>query len=202
VPSRRRHARPPAAGPVAVTRGFVAPAAGATPRWERFASPVGEILLVSDGEALTGVFLGDDHGAPPRAGAPWRHDPGALAPATRQLRAYFAGELRRFDLALAPAGSPFQLAVWSALLTVPYARTVSYGDIAALVGAPRASRAVGRANNRNPLVIVVPCHRVIGADGDLTGYGGGLPRKRALLDLELRHRDGGAEALELPVGRP
>jgi methylated-DNA-[protein]-cysteine S-methyltransferase len=101
-----------------------------------------------------------------------------------QLEAYFAGELRRFDLPLAPEGTPFQREVWSALTAIPYGETVSYGELARRLGRPAASRAVGAANGQNPIPIVIPCHRVIGADGSLTGFGGGLAIKRRLLDLE------------------
>jgi methylated-DNA-[protein]-cysteine S-methyltransferase len=107
-----------------------------------------------------------------------------LLDAADQLRAYFAGELREFDLPLAPRGTPFQREVWAAVAAVPYGRTATYSEIAAAVGRPSACRAVGAANGRNPLPVIVPCHRVIGAAGALTGYGGGLDRKRSLLDLE------------------
>jgi len=105
----------------------------------------------------------------------------------RQLGAYFAGGLKDFDLPLAPKGTEFQLAVWNALLKIPYGETRSYSDIARVVGRPAAVRAVGAANGSNPIAIIVPCHRVIGASGKLTGYGGGLPMKRMLLDLETEH---------------
>jgi methylated-DNA-[protein]-cysteine S-methyltransferase len=107
-----------------------------------------------------------------------------LRAAAEQLAAYFAGELREFTLPLRPAGTPFQMAVWRALKRVPYGETVSYGELARRLGRPGAARAVGRANALNPLPVIVPCHRVIGADGALTGYAGGLCIKRALLDLE------------------
>jgi methylated-DNA-[protein]-cysteine S-methyltransferase len=141
-------------------------------------SPLGELLLTGDGEALTGVHM---DGAPDPG---WRRDPAPFRDAADQLRAYFAGELRDFDLPLAPRGTAFQRAVWNALRAVPYGRTVGYGELAARIGRPGAARAVGAANGRNPIAIVIPCHRVIGADGTLTGYGGGLARKRRLLDLE------------------
>jgi methylated-DNA-[protein]-cysteine S-methyltransferase len=107
-----------------------------------------------------------------------------LDEARRQLEAYFAGELREFDLPLAPEGSEFQLRVWEQLRAIPYGETISYGELARRVGDPAAARAVGLANGRNPLPVIVPCHRVIGADGSLTGFGGGLERKRRLLELE------------------
>jgi methylated-DNA-[protein]-cysteine S-methyltransferase len=107
-----------------------------------------------------------------------------LDEARRQLEAYFAGELRDFDLPLAPEGSEFQLRVWEQLRAIPYGETISYGELARRVGDPAAARAVGLANGRNPLPVIVPCHRVIGADGSLTGFGGGLERKRRLLELE------------------
>jgi methylated-DNA-[protein]-cysteine S-methyltransferase len=142
-------------------------------------SPIGELLLTGDGHALTGL-----HMEPFRVSPDWRRDPAAFAAAQEQLRAYFAGELREFDLPLAPHGTDFQMRVWEALRAIPYGETASYQEVAAMVGKPHASRAVGAANGRNPIAVIVPCHRVIGADGTLTGYGGGLERKRILLDLE------------------
>jgi len=118
------------------------------------------------------------------AGEPATLDPEAAAEATQQLRDYFEGSRTTFELALMPRGTPFQLAVWEALTTIPVGETRSYGEVASMVGAASASRAVGMANGRNPIAIVVPCHRVIGADGTLTGYGGGLHRKRWLLEHE------------------
>jgi methylated-DNA-[protein]-cysteine S-methyltransferase len=149
-------------------------------------SPVGPLLLTSDGASLTRVLF--DATPDPS----WSAEPcPVLERAVTQLREYFAGERREFDLPLEPAGTPFQLTVWSALREIPYARTINYGQLAGRVGNPSASRAVGLANGRNPISIVVPCHRVIGANGSLTGYGGGLDRKRTLLDLE--RRTSGAE---------
>jgi methylated-DNA-[protein]-cysteine S-methyltransferase len=107
-----------------------------------------------------------------------------LIDAADQLRAYFAGELREFDIPLAPSGTAFQRQVWSAVSAIPYGATATYSEIAAAVGRPSARRAVGAANGRNPLPVIVPCHRIVGAAGGLTGYGGGLDRKRSLLDLE------------------
>ncbi|HEX8104378.1 MAG TPA: methylated-DNA--[protein]-cysteine S-methyltransferase [Solirubrobacteraceae bacterium] len=147
--------------------------------WTSHPSPIGDLLLLSDGEALTGLFM-----APWTADAAWRRADEAFAAAREQLDAYFAGERTDFDLPLAPSGTGFQLRVWAALRTIPYGETTSYGALAAQIGAPGAARAVGLANGRNPVSIVVPCHRVIGAGGALTGYGGGLERKRTLLDLE------------------
>lgn len=148
-------------------------------------SPLGELLLAGDGDALTGVHM---DGAP---GAGWRRDPAVLREAASQLRAYFAGELRDFDVPLAPRGTPFQQQVWAALREIPYGHTVSYAELAAAAGRPGAARAAGAANGRNPIAIVIPCHRVIGAGGALTGYGGGLARKRMLLDLEAGRRSAG-----------
>lgn len=144
-------------------------------------TPIGELLLVSDGAALTAVQFDDARrGAPTPDGA----DDPVIAEAAAQLRAYFAGERTTFDLPLRAAGTPFEQGVWRALEQIPYGETTSYGELAARLGEPGAARAVGRANGRNPIPIVVPCHRVIGADGSLTGFGGGLECKRALLDLE------------------
>jgi methylated-DNA-[protein]-cysteine S-methyltransferase len=143
-------------------------------------SPLGPLLLVGDGEALTALHLPGRH-APP-AGS--REDAAPFAAACEQLAAYFAGERVAFDLALRPRGTPFQHEVWAALRRIPYGETRSYARLARELGRPDRVRAVGSANARNPLAIVVPCHRVIGSDGSLTGYAGGLERKRALLDLE------------------
>lgn len=153
-------------------------------------SPIGTLTLVTDGEALTGLYMEAHRHAPdPLSWGPWR-SPEESAPVVReaisQLSAYFTGELTGFDLALAPHGTAFQQQVWQQLLQIPYGETASYGELAALLGNPGASRAVGLANGRNPISIIVPCHRVVGAAGQLTGYGGGLERKRVLLALEER----------------
>jgi methylated-DNA-[protein]-cysteine S-methyltransferase len=146
-------------------------------------SPIGELLLAGDGGALERLYM--QSGPRPFAIPPsWREDAAPFADAVGQLREYFAGERRAFDLDLSPAGSAFQLRVWRALREIPYGETTSYGQLARSIGAPDAARAVGLANGRNPISVVVPCHRVIGADGSLTGFGGGLPNKRLLLDLE------------------
>jgi methylated-DNA-[protein]-cysteine S-methyltransferase len=158
--------------------------------WTAIVSPVGELLLGSNDQGLTDVLF-EQHrdGADPsldrvRAGRRDDADP-LLARAAEQLGEYFAGDRREFDLPLVPVGSGFQQRVWAALLGIPYGTTASYGQIARRIGMPvGASRAVGLANGSNPISIIVPCHRVIGADGSLTGYGGGLSRKRFLLDLE------------------
>ena len=149
-------------------------------------SPLGELLLTGDGHHLTGVYL-TPHRHGPAAGTLGMRDDAPFAEARRQLAEYFSGTRRDFDLPLAPSGTAFQQQVWTALRTVPYARTASYGDIARAIGNPRGVRAVGLANGRNPLSIVVPCHRVIGRDGSLTGYGGGLERKQWLLAHEAAH---------------
>jgi methylated-DNA-[protein]-cysteine S-methyltransferase len=147
------------------------------------ASPVGELTVLSDGQRLTGLYL-PGHRRGPVADPSWARDDGAFAAAREQLTAYFAGRLRAFDLPLAPAGTPFQQRVWQALRAIPYGATESYRGLAARLGDPRAVRAVAAAVGRNPLSIVVPCHRVIGADGSLVGYAGGLETKRLLLRLE------------------
>ncbi|MEO7980796.1 MAG: methylated-DNA--[protein]-cysteine S-methyltransferase [Sporichthyaceae bacterium] len=144
-------------------------------------SPAGPLLLTSDGTSLTRLLF--DRAPDPE----WSTEPCALLDeAVSQLREYFAGERTDFHLPLEPAGTPFQKATWMQLREIPYAETINYGQLAGRVGNPNASRAVGLANGRNPISIVVPCHRVIGANGSLTGYGGGLDRKRLLLDLEGR----------------
>jgi methylated-DNA-[protein]-cysteine S-methyltransferase len=145
-------------------------------------SPLGTLRLDADGDELLAIHLHADPG-------PQRSTP-VLDAAVRQLGEYFAGERRAFDLPLAPRGTGFQQRVWQALLAIPYGETCSYSDVARAIGRPAASRAVGAANGKNPIAIVVPCHRVIGASGALTGYGGGLDTKRWLLALE-----GGASPL-------
>jgi methylated-DNA-[protein]-cysteine S-methyltransferase len=149
-------------------------------------SPVGPLEVVSDGESITHVlFVDDDVAMLPNAMTSSTPKDAVLAEAQRQLTAYFAGELDEFDLPLAPVGTAFQRRVWHELEQIPYGETASYGEIAVRLGLPPgASRAVGTANGSNPIAIVVPCHRVIGANGTLTGYAGGLHRKRYLLDLE------------------
>jgi methylated-DNA-[protein]-cysteine S-methyltransferase len=142
-------------------------------------SPIGELLLTAEGGALTRL-----HFSPFSVDPAWEHDPAALAESARQLREYFAGERTEFELDLGPAGTAFQRSVWDRLVTIPYGETTTYGELARELGDPRKVRAVGMANGRNPIAIVVPCHRVIGADGSLVGFGGGLERKRTLLDLE------------------
>lgn len=148
-------------------------------------SPVGELMLTSDGEALTGLFM-EEHAGGPRNGpeAGWKREAAPFRDAVAQLRAYFAGESESFTLPLAPVGTDFQKKVWAALAAIPYGETRSYGEVAQGIGQRGASRAVGLANGSNPISIIVPCHRVIGANGTLTGYGGGLERKRWLLEHE------------------
>ncbi|KUI47602.1 cysteine methyltransferase [Mycobacterium sp. GA-1199] len=145
-------------------------------------SPVGPLTLAGTDRRLRHLRMVDQTYEPSREG--WIPDDDAFPEAVGQLEAYFAGELTGFDLDLDLVGTPFQRKVWSALLTIPYGETRSYGEIARQIGAAGAFRAVGLANGHNPIGIIVPCHRVIGANGSLTGYGGGLDRKRALLDME------------------
>ncbi|MCF3176070.1 methylated-DNA--[protein]-cysteine S-methyltransferase [Streptomyces sioyaensis] len=149
-------------------------------------TPVGPLTLVAAGTALTGLYMTDQRHRPPQESFGDPADPGAppFAAAIAQLRAYFRGELTTFDLPLTLRGTPFQRRVWAALCTIPYGETRSYGQLAEALGLPTAARAVGLANGRNPVGIIVPCHRVVGADGSLTGYGGGLDRKRRLLAFE------------------
>lgn len=143
-------------------------------------TPIGPLLLTGDGEVLAGVRFG---GGP--IDAAWREDAAAFSPVVAQLHEYFHEGRTTFDLAIELRGTSFQVAVWEQLRAIPYGETISYGELAQRVGRPSAVRAVGATNGRNPIPVVVPCHRVIGADGSLTGFGGGLPIKRALLDLEL-----------------
>lgn len=152
-------------------------------RYRAIESPIGPLLLAGDDEGLRYLLFA----AGRRAASPkpeWEPDGGTLKEPVRQLTAYFAGKLRAFDLPLAPTGTPFQQQVWRALCDIPYGATTSYGELAQRIGNPKAVRAVGLANGSNPIAIVIPCHRVIGSNGSLTGYGGGLPIKKALLELE------------------
>lgn len=159
-----------------------------------FDSPIGPLLIAGDAQAVTRIAF-------PKNGRASRPEPGwtdsAAGPvgeAARQLREYFSGKRREFDLPLAPSGTAFQRVVWRKLREIPYGATISYGELARRVGDPKASRAVGSANGKNPLPIVVPCHRVIAADGKLGGFGGGLPVKRALLELEAKSAAAAAPA--------
>ncbi len=145
-------------------------------------SPVGKLRLVAEEDAIVAVYM-EDQGGPELAARDGRGD-ALLERARRQLAEWFAGERTAFDLPLRPRGTPFQLAVWHALAEIPFGETRTYGEIAARLGRPSAARAVGAANGRNPVSVVVPCHRVIGADGALTGYAGGVERKRWLLEHE------------------
>jgi methylated-DNA-[protein]-cysteine S-methyltransferase len=147
-------------------------------------SPCEQITLCSDGLAITGLYMTEHKRAPQVEGWERQDDHPLLVEAERQLQSYFAGELRTFDLPLSPAGTAFQQRVWEALLDIPFGSVISYGELARRLGDPKASRAVGLANGRNPISIIIPCHRVIGVSGDLTGYGGGIDRKRTLLALE------------------
>lgn len=154
-------------------------------RYRTVESPVGPLTLAGEGSTLMHLRMSDQTHEPDRsewmpAGAD------AFADVVEQLDAYFAGSLTEFDVDLELAGTEFQRRVWAALQTIPYGETRSYGQIAEQIGSPGASRAVGLANGRNPVGIIVPCHRVIGSGGGLTGYGGGIDRKRALLTLEHR----------------
>lgn len=152
-------------------------------------TPIGELLVAGDGDGLS--LIGFPKGSMRREPEPdWIFNEKRLAEACRQLREYFAGERREFDLPLKLDGTEFQVSVLRALQDIPYGETLSYGDVAKKIGHPKAVRAVGAANGRNPLPIVIPCHRVIGSTGDLTGFGGGLDTKEALLRLEAeRTRD-------------
>jgi methylated-DNA-[protein]-cysteine S-methyltransferase len=165
-------------------------------------SPIGRLLLQTDGVSLTGLYM-DVPGRP----FPGMNDSeedantGPLPEAVRQLEEYFAGNRRDFDLPLYLNGTLFQQRVWRALTEIPYGETWSYGELAKRIGNPNASRAVGLANGRNPIAILVPCHRVIGADGSLTGYGGGVERKQWLLAHEGLHQFGRPAERELEGGR-
>ena len=153
--------------------------------YDYYDSPLGQILLVANDAALTGLhFAGEKYY--PAIASEWLRQPDAkiILRARKQLDDYFAGTRKQFDLPVDPAGTAFQRGVWRALQKIPYGVTANYGAVAKRIGKPSASRAVGAANGRNPISIVIPCHRVIGTNGDLTGYAGGIDRKAALLRLE------------------
>jgi len=154
-------------------------------RYAEQPTPLGKLRFTATAAGLTGIAFEGDRYAPPRADA-WIHDPAfpVLREAALQLDAYFAGRRSRFELALAASGTPFQQRVWAAIASVPAGETLSYAELAQRAGCPGSARAAGAATGRNPLAIVVPCHRIIGSDGSLTGYAGGLERKRALLAHE------------------
>lgn len=151
--------------------------------YERISTPIGALLLIADAKALRFLHFPNEQ-ARVRVAPDWTRGNRVIEKTARQLAEYFAGQRRTFDLPLAPTGTEFQRRVWQALSTIPYGEARSYAAIAKAIGRPTAMRAVGGANGRNPIPIIVPCHRVIGAKGALTGYGGGLERKRFLLALE------------------
>jgi methylated-DNA-[protein]-cysteine S-methyltransferase len=159
-------------------------------------SPVGPLVLAGDQDGLRRIEFPNRHELKPE----WRQDPSQFGDVVRQLEAYFAGELRDFDLPLRMEGTPFQLIVWRELQAIPYGETITYGELARRIDNPKGSRAVGLANGANPIPIVVPCHRVIGSNGKLTGFGGGLDTKEKLLTLE-RGLQGNAQG-ENPWQRP
>jgi len=148
-------------------------------------SPLGNVLLVANGDALCGAYFDDQKYLPP-IDAAWQEDNGSavLRAAHAQLDQYFAGSRKRFELPLAPNGTPFQRAVWNAIAQAPWGKTLTYAELASGAGHPGSARAAGAATGRNPLSIIVPCHRIVGSDGSLTGYAGGLDRKQKLLALE------------------
>jgi len=165
-------------------------------RYRSIDSPVGLLTLAGQGDCLTNLVM-KDTAHPPSDRSSWVEDAAAFPEIVAQLAAYFAGERTGFDVALCPVGTSFQRRVWDELSEIPYGETRSYGEIACRIGQPGAARAVGLANGRNPIAVIVPCHRVVGANGALTGYAGGLPAKRALLDLEALTRRHGARARDL-----
>jgi methylated-DNA-[protein]-cysteine S-methyltransferase len=153
--------------------------------YTKFQSPVGQLILAGDDRVLCLIsFAAGKHVIRPQSG--WMEDKKPFRETIRQLQAYFHGELQEFDLPLTLEGTPFQLRVWHSLRAIPYGQTISYGQLAHQIGQPNATRAVGLANGSNPIPIIVPCHRVIGSNGNLTGYGGGLSIKQKLLSLESR----------------
>lgn len=158
-------------------------ATAATLRYTTVDSPIGELLLLGDSHALRGLHM-QAGPRPMTVASGWEPDAPAFTNVRAQLAEYFAGRRTAFEMAFVLDGTPFQQRVWNALRAIPYGETISYGKLARAIGRPMAARAVGLANGRNPISVIVPCHRVIGADGTLTGYGGGTERKRMLLDLE------------------
>jgi methylated-DNA-[protein]-cysteine S-methyltransferase len=169
--------------------------------YTRIDSPIGELLLVGDGERLHGLHMQEGR-RPLAVGSGWQPAEAPFEEARAQLAEYFAGERTEFDLPTDGVGTPFQRSVWAELERIPYGETISYAELARRIGRPSASRAVGMANGRNPISIIVPCHRVVGADGSLTGYGGGVGRKRFLLELESARARGKAYTLIGADGRP
>jgi methylated-DNA-[protein]-cysteine S-methyltransferase len=163
--------------------------------YTRIESRVGPLLLAGDATALTRLEFHEAGRHRLRIESHWREDAEPFRAAVQQLGEYFAGDRREFELALRLDGTEFQRRVWAELVRIPYGETISYGELARRIGNPAAARAVGLANGANPVAIVVPCHRVIGSDGSLTGFGGGLPIKQKLLDLERRQRT----AREFPI---
>jgi methylated-DNA-[protein]-cysteine S-methyltransferase len=148
-------------------------------------SPIGPLFIAADQAGLREIRF-SANGKPAVPQPDWQNNSAELHSTIQQLNAYFAGELESFDLPLAPEGTPFQKKVWQELCSIPYGETISYGELAKRLGNPNASRAVGLANGSNPIPIIIPCHRVIGSNGKLTGYGGGLDIKEKLLALEKR----------------
>ena len=153
--------------------------------YDFYDSPQGQMLLVADGEGLAGVYF-DGQKYLPQVATEWKRDAKhpVLSQAKRELAEYFGGKRKRFEVALAPEGTAFQKAVWKAISTVEFGATITYGELARRAGVSGSSRAAGAATGRNPITIIVPCHRIVGSNGSLTGYAGGLGRKRALLALE------------------
>jgi len=162
--------------------------------FDEFGTPIGKLVVAADEGGLRHILFERNRHPVPGGRSAWLRSPPRVARARKQLEEYFEGGRRDFDLDLAPMGTPFQLLVWKTLAEIPYGETWSYGQLAKLIGEPESARAVGAANGRNPLPIVLPCHRVIGASGALTGFGGGLDVKEKLLRLE--------GALALPESRP
>lgn len=163
-------------------------------------SPVGALLIAGDGAAVSRISF--QRTRPFRPPGDWTKDADALEAPVRQLVEYFSGARRRFDLKLAPEGTPFQKKVWKELTKIPWGATISYGELARRVGIPTAARAVGAANGKNPIPIVIPCHRVIGANGSLTGFGGGIEIKERLLELEEVRLSNGSQLALIDADEP
>lgn len=165
--------------------------------YTRLRSPLGALLVLGNGHEVIGIHIEGQH-RDPQIAADWTRADGRFEEERAQLDQYFAGRRRRFEVALRPLGTEFQHEVWSALGAIPFGATTTYGELARAIGRPRAQRAVGAAVGRNPISIMIPCHRVVGASGALTGYGGGISNKRRLLDLEAGSSSAGPQRRVVP----
>ena len=173
---------------------FLSPQAVKQVRYTTITSPIGDLMIVGDGEVVTNLSMESHDDTKPTIESDWKRDSSAFAEVRVQLHEYFGGERDEFSVPLAPSGTAFRMKVWATLVRIPFGATATYGEVAASIGNPAASRAVGMANHYNPIAIMIPCHRVIGASGSLTGYGGGLDRKTFLLGLEQTRAGSGSSS--------